>query len=364
MFIKRAVTLAAVAVIATACGTGATTSSAPPAQSTAPTAAPPSAPASAAASAALTAKDLNVGLVVKTLANPYWVSMQKGAEAEATRLGAKITTQAAGSESAIQEQTDKLTAMAGQNFNCFAVAPINPTNLTNPLKTIAGKGVPIVNVDAAIDQASLQSNNITLLTFIASNNETAGGLAGAQMSKLLGGTGKVGIIGGLAGDPSSAARVKGFTAGATGLTIVDPETVAADWDAAKALAAATTMLTANPDIKGFFAANDGMGLGVQQAVDAKGLTGKVFVMGVDGDPAAFTSILADKYAATVAQSPYAMGVMSVDACLASLLGASGIPTKVDAPTFLITKDNAAAAQTAAPLPPGTYTNPFTALIGQ
>lgn len=360
--VRRVATLIAIGALVGACGSSATPSpSAPPAPSTAPTSAPAS---TAPSSAALTAKDLNVGLVVKTLSNPYWVSMQKGAEAEAARLGAKITTQAAGSESAIQEQTDKLTAMAGQNFNCFAVAPINPTNLINPLKTIAGKGVPIVNVDAAIDQASLQSNNITLLTFIASNNETAGGLAGAQMSKLLGGTGKVGIIGGLAGDPSSVARVKGFTAGATGLTIVDPETVAADWDAAKALAAATTMLTANPDIKGFFAANDGMGLGVQQAVDAKGLTGKVFVMGVDGDPAAFTSILAGKYAATVAQSPYAMGVMSVDACLASLLGASGIPTQVDAPTFLITKDNAAAAQAAAPLPPGTYTNPFTALIGQ
>jgi hypothetical protein len=87
-------------------------------------------------------------------------------------------------------------------------------------------------------------------------------------------------------------------------------------------------------------------------------------MGVDGDAAAFTSILADKYSATVAQSPYAMGVMGVDACLASVQGKTGIPAKVDSPTFLITKDNAAAAQAAAPKPPATYDNPFAALIGQ
>ena len=356
----RIASLAAVAVLAAACSSTAATPSSTPASSAPASVAPASvAPATATKGPA----DLNVGLVVKTFTNPYWVSLQKGAEAEAARLGAKITSQAASSETAIQEQTDKLTAMAGQNFNCFVVAPINATNLVNPLKTIAGKNIPIVNVDTAIDAASLQSANITLLSFIASNNETAGKLDGAQMSKLLGGTGKVGVIGGLAGDPNSAARVKGFTEGATGLTIVDPTTVAADWDAAKALTAANTMLTANPDIKGFFTANDGMGLGVQQAVDAKTLTGKVFVMGVDGDTAAFTSILAKKYAATVAQSPYAMGVMGVDACLASLEGKTGIPAKVDSPTFLITADNAAAAQAAAPKPPAVYENPFTALIG-
>lgn len=363
MSIRRIASLAAVAVLAAACSGTAATPTPAPSVAAPSVAAPVSAAPVSAAPSVLTAANLNIAFVVKTFANPYWVALKTGAEAEAARLGAKITSQAASAETQVEEQTTLLTTMAGQSqYNCFIVAPINAKNLVAPLATVAKNKIAIINVDTAIDAASLTSQNITLTSFIASNNETAGKLDGAQMVKLLGGTGKVGIIGGIAGDPNSAARVKGFTEGATGLTIVDPTTVAADWDAAKALTAATTMLTANPDIKGFFAANDGMGLGIQKAVDNAGKTGKIFVMGVDGDAAAFTSILADKYAATIAQSPYAMGTMGVDACLASLMGKT-VPVNVDSPTFLITKDNAASAQTAYPKPPAPYDNPFSALIG-
>jgi ribose transport system substrate-binding protein len=361
--IRRLGSLAAVAVIAAACSSAGATGT--PTTAPATQTPPASQPATATATATFKAADLNIGFVVKTFSNPYWVALQSGATDEAAKLGVKITTAASSSETAIQEQTDKLTTMAGQNFNCFIVAPINPTNLVTPLKTIAGKNIPIINVDTAIDAASLTSQNIQLTSFIASNNETAGKLDGQQMAKLNNNKGKVALIGGIAGDPNSAARIKGFSDAVTaaGMTIVDPTPIAADWDAAKAQTAATTLLTANPDLVGIMAANDGMGLGIQQAVDAKRLTGKVLVMGVDGDAAAFTSILASKYAATVAQSPYAMGVMSVDACLAVSLGKT-VPAKVDSPTFLITKDNAAAAQAAAPKPPASYDNPFTALISQ
>jgi ABC-type sugar transport system substrate-binding protein len=308
-----------------------------------------------------TGKDLNVAVVLKTFANPYWVAMKDGVTAEAQKLGAKVTIQAATSESAIAEQTSILQTMSGQSYNCFIVAPITGTNLIQPLVTVAHNNIPIINLDAGFDSTALAAANVKLTTFVASNNVTAGKLAGTKMSALLGGSGNVAVIGGLPGNSSSIDRITGFRQGATGLTVV--QEVAADWDRVKALNAADTILRAQPGLKGFYAANDGMGLGVQQAVDNAGKTGKVFVMGTDGDPDAFQSIAANKYTATVSQYPYAMGVMGMEACLAKLQGKS-VPATVDSPVALIEKGNLAQAQAAAPAPFGPYTDPFATLINQ
>ena len=92
------------------------------------------------------------------------------------------------------------------------------------------------------------------------------------------------------GDPGSSNalnRGKGFKAGVAkhpNLNLVASQT--AKWDTNQAQTIATAMLTANPDIKAFYSQNDTMALGVQAAVDAKGLTGKVIIVGTDGIPQA------------------------------------------------------------------------------
>jgi ABC-type sugar transport system substrate-binding protein len=58
--------------------------------------------------------------------------------------------------------------------------------------------------------------------------------------------------------------------------------VNADWDTTKALDAAKAMLAANPDIAGFFAANDQMAQGIGQAI--KEAKKNIPVFGVDGIP--------------------------------------------------------------------------------
>ena len=84
------------------------------------------------------------------------------------------------------------------------------------------------------------------------------------MVETLGGSGKVALIGGISGDVTSGARLDGFKQGAGDLEIV--QTVAADWDRQTAQTRATDILSANPDLKGFFSANDDMALGIARAV--------------------------------------------------------------------------------------------------
>jgi ribose transport system substrate-binding protein len=167
------------------------------------------------------------------------------------------------------------------------------------------------------------------------------------------------VIGGIAGDVTSAARIQGFTQAVAGKLKVLP-TVAADWDRQTALTAATNVLRAHPALAGFFFANDDMALGVARAVANAGRTGKVHIISVDGIKDGLQAVASGQLDATVAQYPYAIGKMGVEACQAAAKGKT-LPADVKAPVALITKATANKALAAAPKPFATYDDPFAAL---
>ena len=303
-------------------------------------------------------RDLKIGAVLKTLANPYWLTTQQGIEAKAKELGAKVTVQAGTDKSSIDEQTNILQTMVGQDYNCFILSPISSSNLIQPMVTAAAKNIPFVAGDA-FDEAALKAAGVKLATYVTVRHTDAGKAVAEDMVKRLGGTGKVALIGGLAAHPASIARLQGFRDAAGGLTIV--QEVAADWDREKALNAADAILRAHPDLKGFYAANDGMALGVQQAVNNAGMTGKVLVYGTDAIPDALASIEAGQMTGTAAQFPYLMGQIEVEACLAARQGAALDPV-TSAPQALITSANVADAKKSAPSPWFPYQSPIAKLI--
>lgn len=314
-------------------------------------------PATAAGAATGATK---IGVVLKTTSNQFWSTMKDGAETSAAASKVTVTVQSASSEKGIEEQANVLQNMVAGDYGCFAVAPITATNLIQPLAAAQKAKKFIVNLDSGIDASAASAAGLNIASFIASNNEDAGKQAGEFMVQKLGGKGKVAVVGGISGDANSNARTKGFiqAAKAGGLTIV--QEVAADWDREKALNAATAILQANPDIGGFYAANDGMALGIVQAKQNEGKKA-VLVIGTDGNKDAIESIKSGGLTATVSQYPSAIGALGVDACRAAMSGAT-LPKAVDAPIALVSADNAEKALKSYPNPFDAYTNPFTALI--
>lgn len=293
--------------------------------------------------------------MIKGLDNPFFQAMEDGINAAAAESGSQVTVQAATSITDTTGQAEKLTAMAQQDFNCFVVNPISGTNLVQALAPIAAEGTPIVNIDSPLDEAAAEEADVVAATYIGTNNEAAGGKAGDYMVETIN-SGQVALIGGIAGDVTSQARLDGFTAAVDGkLDIV--QTTAADWERQKALTAATDIMAANPDLKGFFAANDDMGLGIARAVANAGKTGQIAVISVDGNEDALKSVAAGELTATVAQYPYEIGALGVQACEAVLAGQE-IPTEIESPTALVTKDNAEQAIAAFPAPFEEYQNPL------
>jgi ABC-type sugar transport system substrate-binding protein len=301
----------------------------------------------------------SVGVMIKGLDNPFFAAMNDGVKAAATDTGADVQIQAAASLTDTSGQASKLEALIGQNKSCYVVNPISQTNLVQPLARVPD-GTPVVNIDSPIGADAAKQAGLTISTYIGTDNVAAGGMAADTMASLAKG-GKIGVIGGISGDATSAARVDGFTSGAKGR--FEPlKTVAGDWDRAKALNAAEDLMRANPDIKGFFAANDQMALGIAQAVKNAGKKGKIAIVGVDGIEDALKAVKAGDMSATVSQYPYTIGQLGVEACLAAAKG-KDLPANVKAPVQVVTKSNVAKAEKNFPEPVETYDDPFTALIG-
>lgn len=304
------------------------------------------------------AAGVKIALVIKPLDNTYFGAMAQGAEKAAKAAGAKLTTVAAETVTDDSGQATKLNALVTAGYDCYIVNPTSQTNLLTGLAPVSQAGTPIVNLDLPIDTKAAEAAGVKLTTYVGTNNETAGAAGGTAMLSLVPEGSEVALIGGLVADPGSNARLKGFTDTVDGKLKIT-QTVAADFDKAKAKSAAATILIANPNIKGFFTPSGDMAMGIEQAVEEAGLKGKVAVVGVDGTQDQLKDIIAGGQPASIEQFPYLMGEQSVQACLAAHSGKK-IPAKVETPVLIVDKKNADAALKNFPAPPADFTvpNPF------
>jgi ABC-type sugar transport system substrate-binding protein len=310
--------------------------------------------ASGSASAAPAA--VKIAFVTKPLDNVYFGSMVTGGQAAAKDLGVELTVAAAQNVSDDSGQASKLEALVASQYTCYILNPTSPTNLIAPLAS-ASKAT-VINIDLEMDTAKASAAGVTVNTFIGTVNKDAGAQGGKAMLALVPEGSEVAVIGTLAQDAGNIARQAGFHSVVDGkLKVV--QTVSADADRAKAKSQAAAIMRANPNVKGFFTPAGTQAMGIQEAIDQEGQTGKVVVVGIDGTKEELQSIKDGKLASSVEQFPYLMGYQAVQACVAASQGKT-LPARVDTPTLIVTKDNAADALAASPAPPASFTvpNPF------
>lgn len=297
-----------------------------------------------------------IAIVTRDFSNPYWAALRDGAIAEGKAQGVTVTVKAGSSETDAQGESSQINTLANQDYNCFGVVPVNATNVITPLVPIARKGIPILDLDTQISPSASKSAGVSYASFIGSDNEQAGELAGNALLKKLGGSGDVAVLEGIAGEQNGINRLKGFGSVTNGKLKVVAEQPA-NYDQNTAVNVTSAILQAHPDITGIFAANDTMGLGAAQAVKNAGKQGKVAIVSVDGIQAMLQSIKSGVNTGTVTQYPYAEGQMAVQACMAAVAKQS-VPSRVVSPIAYIDSSNVDKAIASFPKPFNAFTDPF------
>lgn len=287
------------------------------------------------------AQDGEYGILMKTLANPFWGAMGTGVEEGAEAAGVPYFIQAVESDQAAEQQLNVCNTMLQRSPVAMITAAINSTNLLPCLRAAQEADIAVVDLDGNLDPAILEAEGIEIAFRIGSNNVAAGAQAADYMAESLGmdATGPVLIIEGLSGNITGQQRVSGFAERlaemAPGLEIV--ASLPGDWDRGKAATITNDILVRNPDLVAIFAANDGMALGAVESVFAAGRGGEVTIVGVDGNSDAVRSINDGRLTASVAQLPYLVGLQAVENVTTILEGGS-VERVINVPTMVLTQD--------------------------
>ncbi len=321
-----------------ACDTGtlATPTSAPPAATDTTVmagATDTTAPAAGTDTPASTTKSgppYNIPVIVKTDTSTYWKIVGSGAmEAGAADKDANVSFLGADSEQNIDGQIRIVEDQITKKASVLVIAPSNSDQLKPTFDKAKAAGIPVILIDTDADWPDKAS-------FIGTDNEKGGALAGDYYAKNLQKGDKVAIIRGTLGDTTHNARQKGAedAMNAAGLNIVAIQP--ADSDRAKGQSVMENILTANPDLKAVFATNDEMALGAANA--AKQANKKVMIIGFDANPDALTAIKAGDLTGSVAQFPKNIGKLGVENALKLARGQT-IDKRIDTGTELVTTAN-------------------------
>lgn len=280
---------------------------------------------------------LKIGGVSKTLTNEYWRSLGEGYQAAAKKYGITVAYQAAANEDDQLGQLSIAETLISQGFNGLLVSPQTDANLQPANEVAKSKGIPVVNVNDAVMPSAAhyvgnvqKDNGVRVANWFIKHHPEGG---------------KVAVIEGQAGVYAAAQRTKGFkeTLNANGkFSIV--ASVPANWSRENAYNAASTILQQHPDLIGFYANNDGMALGVVEAVRAQGKTNQTAVFGTDGISDAYASIKRGELTGTVDSFPVLTGEVAMEVML-RLIDGQKISRVVSTPQALITKENADAFST-------------------
>jgi ABC-type sugar transport system substrate-binding protein len=306
-----------------------------------------------------TADRSSFAAIIKGLDNPFFGTMRDGLVATARAYGTQVRVKAAVDQNDAAGQAARLDSQAASGAGCFIVNPIDGVNLIQSLSRLA-KGTPIVNIDSPVARRQASSIGVRITTYIGTDNVAAGTAGADEMAQLVPRGARVAVLTGPSGDVTSGARITGFRHGAGGRfrVVASP---AADFDRGQAKLATEALLADDRRVAGIFAANDLMALGASTAVKAAGKQGKIAVIGVDGIEEALTAIRRGAMSATVAQYPYTIGQLGVQACVAALRG-KRIPPRIDAPIQVVERGNVERAQASFPEPLDAVANPLDALL--
>jgi ribose transport system substrate-binding protein len=274
-----------------------------------------------------------IGISVLTLANPFFVDMADAMKAQAAKAGFECVVVSGELDAA--RQAGQVDDFLSRKVDAIVLCPVDSKAIGAPLKKANAAGVPVFTADIAV-----LSDEVKVVSHVATDNLRGGELAGEEMARLLASGGKVAVI----DHPeveSVILRTRGFEGAIAKAAAARPdhpiEIVArlpGKGARDESLKAAEAILQAHPDIAGIFAINDPSALGALAAIEKAGLAGKIVVIGFDGQPEAVEAVKAGRIKADVLQHPASIGTRVIELVEQYRAGTQVPPQELIAPTLV------------------------------
>jgi len=289
---------------------------------------------SLAASSAMAAKEIAV--IVKTANSTFWKNVEKGANDAAPSLaGYTITFQGPAAETNVADEVAMVDSAISRKVAGIVLAPSDPDALGLALKRAFVAQIPVIVIDSPVSPYG----KVYHQSMLSTDNFKAGAMAAQALVAKIGSKGKIAIMSYVAGAGSETGRIQGFTDYVkknSSLTILGPFYSQSLADTA--MKQTVDVLTANPDLKGMFGANEPTAIGMGRGIVKAGKVGKVVAIGFDGNSDLQGFVKNGTLEGIVVQSAYNMGFMGVKKVVDVIEGKTVNPV-VDTGAVYVDKSN-------------------------
>jgi len=281
-------------------------------------------------------KQPRIALVMKSLANEFFKTMEDGARKHNSEHSAdyELICNGIKDEQDVGKQIDVVQQMIAQGVDAIVIAPADSKALVSACKAAQKAGIVVVNIDNKLDAGALKEAGLKV-PFVGPDNRKGARLAGDVLAAKLKAGDKVAIIEGAPNAYNGIQRKLGFEDAmrACGANIVTSQSGV--WEMDKASKVASGVLAKYPDIKALLCANDNMALGALAAIRGAGKAGKVYVVGFDNISAAHDLIASGELLATVDQHADKLAIYGIEYALA-MIKDKAAPKDQETPVDLIT----------------------------
>jgi ribose transport system substrate-binding protein len=280
-----------------------------------------------------------VALVMKSLANEFFQTMEKGARDYQVKHADEFELISNGikNETDVGQQINLVNQMIAQKVDAIVLAPADSKALISVSKKAQQAGILVVNIDNKFDVPTLAQEKVKI-PFVGPDNRKGAKSVGDYLAKQLSPGSKVAILEGVPGAFNGIQRKLGFEDAMKEAKIDIVTSQSADWETAKANQVTSAIITQHPEINAILACNDNMALGAVAALKAAGKEDSVKVGGFDNISAVQQLIKEGKVVATADQHGDELAVFGIQYALDGLAHKGQVGADQETKVDLIAKD--------------------------
>ena len=257
-----------------------------------------------------------VALIMKSLANEFFVNMASGAKQhQADNFDRyELIVNGIKDESDLGQQVILVEQMIARGVDAIVIAPADSKALVPVLKRAHQAGLIVVNIDNKLDAAILQQSGISI-PFVGPDNREGARVVARHLATDLQAGDHVAIIGGISTAFNAQQRQLGFedVMQEAGMNIVSVQS--GEWQQAKASTIAAALIIEHPDLKAILCSNDNMAIGAIAAIKRAGKSGEIQVVGFDNISASHDLLRSGSLLATADQYGSQLAIFGIEYAL-------------------------------------------------
>jgi ribose transport system substrate-binding protein len=276
---------------------------------------------------------LKIAVIPKGTTHEFWKSVHAGAVKASREEDVDIVWKGPLKEDDLKAQIDVVESFVAQGVSGIVLAPLNDSALRAPVKASVAAKIPVVVFDS-----DLQGDDH--VSFVATDNQAAGKIAGDAMIQMLGDTKTVIVLRYQEGSASTQNREKGFLDAIKAkpeiAILSDNQYGGATTESA--FAKSEGLLLAQKAqtgaVGGIFTPNESTTFGMLQALKKSNVNKKVKLVGFDASEKLVQALRDGDIDGLVVQNPFNMGYLAVKTMAQHLRG-KAVEKRIDTGARLV-----------------------------